>query len=247
MIIAIATPMYGGMCHGGYMSSILGLTFTLAEMGDSMSYPMVFNESIVTRARDQLVHRMLEDKEADGILFVDADTGFDPIAVALMIHSGKDFIGAVYPKKAINWDRVKQAVLNGEEDLEKYTGFFTGVIPENNQIKVTEPLKVDRIGTGLVYISRRVFEELMPTSRKYLDVTEFLGKRVDNELYQFFDMQFDSEGNLLGEDYHLCERWKSIGGEIYAAPWVDTIHYGSYGFSGSFARTVLSNIQSKES
>jgi hypothetical protein len=52
-------------------------------------------------------------------------------------------------------------------------------------------------------------------------------------------MQFDENGHLLGEDYYFCERWKSIGGEIYAAPWVDTVHYGNYGFAGSFAQTIM--------
>jgi len=239
MLVAIATPMYGGMCHGGYMHSVLPLSFTLAGMGDSMFYPSIHNESIITRARDALVYDMLQQKDADGILFVDADTGFDPIAVAEMIHSGKDFIGAIYPKKAINWEQVRTAALNGEEDLERYTGYFTGVVPANQEIKITEPMEVQRVGTGLVYISRRVFEELAPSCRKYKDITQHLGKKVERELTQFFDMQFDEHGELLGEDYYFCKRWTDIGGKIYAAPWVDTVHYGTYGFSGSFAQTIM--------
>jgi hypothetical protein len=239
MLIAIATPMYGGMCHGGYMHSVIPLSFTLAGMGDSLFYPVVSNESIITRGRDALVHDMLQNKEADGILFIDADTGFDPIAVADMVHSGKDFIGAIYPKKAINWEQVREAALNGEEDLEKYTGFFTGVVKPGQEIKITEPVKVERVGTGLVYISRKVFEELAPSCKTYKDVTQQNGKQVERELTQFFDMQFDENGHLLGEDYYFCERWKSIGGEIYAAPWVDTVHYGNYGFAGSFAQTIM--------
>lgn len=239
MLIAIATPMYGGMCHGGYMHSVIPLSFTLAGMGDSMFYPSIHNESIITRARDALVNDMLKHEDADGILFVDADTGFDPIAVAEMIHSGKDFIGAVYPKKSINWDQVRTAALNGEEDLEKYTGYFTGVIPSNKEIKITEPMEVERVGTGLVYISRRVFEEMAPSCKKYNDVTQHNGKHVKRELTQFFDMQFDEHGELLGEDYYLCKKWRDMGGQIFAAPWVDTVHYGTYGFSGSFAQTIM--------
>jgi len=239
MLIAIATPMYGGMCHGGYMHSVLPLSFTLASMGDSLFYPSIHNESIITRARDALVHDMLQHKDADGILFVDADTGFDPIAVADMIHSGKDFIGAIYPKKSINWEQVRAAALNGEEDLEKYTGYFTGRVPSNKEIKITEPMEVDRVGTGLVYISRRVFEEMAPNCRTYKDLTQHNGKHVERELTQFFDMQFDEHGQLLGEDYYLCKKWKEMGGEIYAAPWVDTVHYGTYGFAGSFAQTIM--------
>jgi len=239
MLIAIATPMFGGMCHAGYMHSVLPLSFTLAGMGDSMFYPVIINESIICRGRDALVHDMLQNKEADGILFIDADTGFDPIAVADMVHSGKDFIGAIYPKKAINWDQVREAALNGEKNLEKYTGFFTGAVAPNTEIKISEPLEVSRIGTGLVYISRKVFEELAPSCRTYKDVTQINGKQVEREVTQFFDTQFDDEGQLLGEDYYFCERWKSIGGKIYAAPWVDTTHYGTYGFSGSFAQTIM--------
>jgi len=241
MHIAIATPMYGGNCKGAYMHSVLPLSYALASRGDSVSYPIVYNESIITRARDSLVHEML-DSGADGILFVDADTSFDPLAVLDMIDSGKDVIGAIYPKKSINWNLVREAVLAGETDLAKYSGYFIGrSIPQGVGIKLDEPVAVDGVGTGLMYISRRVFEEMAPSCKTYKDVTTKNGQTIVRDITQFFDMQFNEHGELLGEDYYFCEKWKQMGGEVYAAPWVNTAHHGDYAFSGSFAEVLLLN------
>jgi hypothetical protein len=246
MHVAIATPMYGGNCKGEYMHSVMGLAFALASRGDYVSFPRSYNESIISMARDGLAYEFL-DSNADVLLFVDADTSFDVASVVKMIDSDKDIIGAIYPRKTLNWDLIKQAVLSGEEEhLEQLTGAFTGrTIPQGTEIKISEPVEVDAIGTGLMCIKRRVFEEMAPSSRKYIDYTVKYGMQVKRDLTQFFDNAFNEKGELLGEDYYFCSKWKELGGKIYAAPWVNTSHHGDYAFSGSFAETLIFNSKSK--
>jgi len=36
----------------------------------------------------------------------------------------------------------------------------------------------------------------------------------------------------LSEDYHFCNIYRKIGGKIYAAPWVQLAHIGTYCFEG---------------
>jgi hypothetical protein len=244
MHIVIATPMYGGNCKGAYMESVIDLTFALATRGDRITFSRVYNESLITRARNALAYEFLQT-DADAMLFIDADLAFNPQAVVKMIDSGKDLIGGIYPVKDINWPQVQHAAINGETDLVRYSGVFTANgIPTDTDIHISKPLQVNQVATGLMFITRTVFEQLAPNCRTYLDnntkggVVE--GKKVITE---FFNTDISEQGVLLSEDYYFCDQWRKIGGEVYAAPWINTIHFGDYGFSGSFAETLLYKSQ----
>ena len=60
----VATPMYGGLCHGTFATSLLMMvnTFTRARMGFTFAHMM--NESLITRARDSLAYDFLEMKDS---------------------------------------------------------------------------------------------------------------------------------------------------------------------------------------
>ncbi len=50
----IATPMYGGVCHGMYMKSSLDLQTLFMQYGIQSRFSFIFNESLITRARNYL-------------------------------------------------------------------------------------------------------------------------------------------------------------------------------------------------
>jgi hypothetical protein len=66
---------------------------------------------------------------------------------------------------------------------------------------------------------------------------------------EYFATSITPEGILLSEDYHFCRKYRELGGEVYAAPWVQVQHAGDYIFSGSFAATMdlLSQTGSSQS
>ena len=51
----VATPMYGGMAHGLYIKSCLDLQTTMSKYGVETKFSFLFNESLITRARNYLV------------------------------------------------------------------------------------------------------------------------------------------------------------------------------------------------
>ncbi len=55
----VATPMYGGMNHGLYMKSCLDLQTTMMRYGIEIKFSFLFNESLITRARNYLVDEFL--------------------------------------------------------------------------------------------------------------------------------------------------------------------------------------------
>jgi hypothetical protein len=59
---------------------------------------------------------------------------------------------------------------------------------------------------------------------------------VNDEIKEFFTTSIEPETqHLLSEDYHFCRTWRNNGGKIYAAPWVQLGHVGTYLFDGSLA------------
>ena len=58
--------------------------------------------------------------------------------------------------------------------------------------------------------------------------------RTPKVIKEFFATSIDKEsGNrLLSEDYHFCKIARDIGVKIWAAPWVNLKHCGTYNFEG---------------
>ena len=79
----VATPMYGGMCSGFYAQSMLQLKDqTAVKFPIIMSF--MFNESLITRARNALAHQFLKT-DATHLMFIDADIRFNPADIENMI------------------------------------------------------------------------------------------------------------------------------------------------------------------
>ena len=68
------------------------MNFTLETMA---------NESLVTRARNNLVAKCMANKQISHILFIDADVGFDVESIYKLIAHNKDIVGGIYPQENI--------------------------------------------------------------------------------------------------------------------------------------------------
>ena len=162
--IFVATPMYGGQCHGMYTKSSCDLATSATQYGMDIRFFYLFNESLITRARNYLVDEFLRSPYTH-LMFIDSDIHFNPQDVLTLAALDKDIVGAPYPKKCIAWEKVRNAVDAGladenPEKLEEYTGDFV-FNPANgtSEIKITDPVEVLEIGTGFMMVARSVFEK----------------------------------------------------------------------------------------
>ena len=57
--IFVATPMYGGQCSGMYTRSCIDLSNMGHKYGLDIKFFYIFNESLITRARNYLVDEFL--------------------------------------------------------------------------------------------------------------------------------------------------------------------------------------------
>lgn len=242
-VLFVATPMYGGLCTGGYTTGLLGMVQTFMQNNILMYYAHMQNESLITRARNRLAYDFLKS-DSTHLMFIDADISFHSQDIVHMVNADKDIICGLYPKKEINWLSVSKAVKDGVEpkDLHLHTGAFVvnlvGNVKEQQGL-LGEPMEIANGGTGFMLIKREVFEALKDKVPTYTnDMHLVVDQDIEKEkIHEFFDTSIDEESNrLLSEDYHFCKLARKHGFKVYAAPWATLVHSGTYNFAGTLTR-----------
>ena len=244
----VATPMYGGVNHGLHMKAGLDLQTVCMHYGLEVRFSFIFNESLITRARNYLVDEFLKT-ECTHMLFLDSDIYYNAVDVLDLLLRDQDVIGGPYPKKVINWNNVADAVKKNPDlpvkELENVVGDYVfNCVGGTTQIKVNEPLEVLEIGTGFMMIKRHVFakmKEAYPTLSFKPDFIGLADMDPSRYIHVFFDTMIDTTDSFTGggsdrylsEDYMFCQLWRKIGGKIYLCPWMRTQHIGTFAFTGN--------------
>ena len=240
--IFVATPMYGGMCAGFYAQSLLQAVPILKGQGIDTMVSFMFNESLITRARNAMAHGFMKS-DATHLMFIDADIKFNPADIAHMVNADKEIICGVYPKKEINWPSIREAIGAGvsDEDLKHYTGsFVVNLVDYGGEVTVpmNQPVEIWNGGTGFMLIKREVFEKLQDTVPVYRnDVKDLSGQLGSEYIKEYFATSIDETERLLSEDFHFCKIARDAGIKVWAAPWVNLAHVGTYTFEGQLLRS----------
>ena len=262
--LMVATPMYGGQCCGMYTKATADLAIACTQHGIPIKFYYLFNESLITRARNYCVDEFMRS-DCTHMMFIDSDIGFDYKDVLTCLHlcdpeEGKDVVTGCYPKKTIAWEKVKMAVDKGFADenphqLEHFIGDFVFNPTEGTQtFRVDEMVEIREGGTGFMCIHRSVFEKYAEAypELKYLPdharSAHFDGTR---EITAYFDTIIDpTSKRYLSEDYMFSQYARAIGLKVWMCPWMQLKHVGSYIFGGSIgamAAIQASPTASKES
>ena len=236
--VLVATPMYGGQCTGQYTISIINAINNLSVNNCETYLANITNESLITRARNELVRMFLEDSKCTHIMFIDADMQFSAEAVYKLVEHDEDVVGGLYPKKVINWKALQTAANQGIENIKSFAGDYVINFPHGvNTIQKNSKglVKVRHAGTGFMLVKRKVFERLSNHVPTYRTCTkkDSRGDFLKPLTKQFFDTSIDETGCLLSEDYHFCALWRKHGGKVYASTKLKFNHIGTHIFGGS--------------
>lgn len=224
-LILVATPCFGGMVSQGYMLSVIRLMSYAKAAGFDVSLSLLGYDALISRARSTLVATFLDNPSASHLLFVDGDISFEPQQVERLFRLQKDFTGALYPLKSIDWDFIPQRCVERGESVQQAGDFVTATY----------------VGGGFQMIRRGAIEKMKGAypethfrrtqSMPMTGVRREVGQSAN--LFALFDCIIEPEtGAYLSEDYSFCLRWRRIGGDI----WIDTAskltHTGPYEFVG---------------
>lgn len=193
------------MIHEAHFRSCLNLKESLLQGGVGHDWLTGRNESLVTRARNEMTASFLKTSHTH-MMWLDADIEFDPEDVAKIWQMDADVGVGIYcmKKKAEQW---YAAWIDGKlvKDLDQFSG----------------PVEVDYAGTGFMMIRRNVIEALVEKSGSYEGP---MG--TTPALY----MTPIEDGVFLSEDYFFCKRAREAGFKIMADPSVRLIHWGQFPF-----------------
>ena len=256
--IFIATPMYGGNCTGMFSKACIDLATMCANYGVETRFFFIFNESLITRARNYLVDEFLRAEGFTHLMFIDSDIHFDPrdvLSLAVLCDDDKPIIGGPYGKKCIAWEKIRRAVDIGiadeePDELAKFTGDFVfNPVLGTKEMKVNEPVEVLEIGTGFMMVKRDVFDDwkkAFPQFHYKPDHNRSQFFKGDRYIHAYFDTVIDNDAYMpggesggsdryLSEDYMFCQLSRKIGKKIFLCPWMRLGHVGSYVFDGTMA------------
>jgi hypothetical protein len=239
----IATPMYGGQCYGFYTQSILQLQTACKERGMDLSFSFMFNESLIQRARNALTLAFLKTN-ATHMMFIDADIRFNPMDIFPMIEADRDILCGIYPKKEINWLTVRNAMANNvpQDQLKHHTGaFVVNLVDYKPEITVpiNQPVEIWNGGTGFMLIKREVLEGMKDKLPTYTNNVMDLSQQMkEDPITEYFATSIEAETNiLLSEDYYFCKKAREQGYKVWAAPWAQLAHIGTYAFEGQLLQS----------
>ncbi|HLN25645.1 MAG TPA: hypothetical protein VK558_16845 [Patescibacteria group bacterium] len=244
--LVIGTPCYGGNVTHYYMISALNLQQACAQRNIRLTFKLLGNDSLVTRARNLIVSQFLDDPTATHLMFIDADIGFSPDQVFALLDFNHEVAGGVYPMKTLNWPVIAaQARAEAPNLKSSALHYVVDFLDPKNITPSGSFVQVRHIGTGFLLIKRYVFERMAAEYPQLKFNGSDLGANSDlnsPNTYALFDCMIDPDnGAYLSEDYTFCRRWAAMGGEVWANMTSRLVHVGAMPFEGDL-QSMLANF-----
>ena len=254
----ILTPCYGSLCFVNYVKCIMATKDLLSKFNIPLEIEFCRNDSLVSRARNNLVAKAMNDKDCTHIMFIDTDITWDPVDILKLLVSNKCLSGGVYPLKHYFWERLTK----GENTIKEWitrknaSQFSEAISNENviqhnllkyninyidNVLNVDANLaKVKHLATGFMMFKREVIEKMAQAypHTKYTDDVGFLSGSQNDYAYALFDCGVEDD-HYFSEDWMFCHRWTQMGGNIYVNVAINLTHTGNEDFHGCYLSSII--------
>jgi hypothetical protein len=260
----ILTPCFGSVCYVSYVKSLMSTIQFFRTVNFPLQIEFCRNDSLVSRARNNLIARAMTDETATHFMFIDNDISWDPNDIIKLILSDKDLIGGIYPLKNYNWSKIVKNPMNpyetdlvgsiikrknnsqlkdmiSDEEMVKYNLLRYNINYKDSVLQITNnTAKVKHIATGFMLIKRNVITNMQKAfpSTKYVDDVNFLTPDENANAYALFDCGVE-EGHYFSEDWLFCDRWEKMGGEIYIDVTINLVHTGIEDYHGCYISTII--------
>ena len=256
--VRLLTPCYGSQVYVNYVTSLMH-TVELFRLCDvPLVVDLCKNDSLVPRARNNLLAKAMSDPATTHVLFIDADITWNPADVLRLLLSDKEVVGGIYPLKSYQWGKllkskdvvdtmlhrhnasaVRSAVTQTEfirQNMVKYNVNFL-----STQLNVVNSIaEVRHIPTGFMMIQRGAIEKMQRAypDTKYVDDVQYLQGAENDHAFALFDTGVQN-GHYYSEDWMFCERWMNIQGSIHADIGIPLMHTGPEDYAGLILSSLV--------
>ena len=239
--ILIATPVAGGVVTHDYLHGVQQFQKRCTELGWSTIH-VTQPDGLVTRSRNSFASIVVRDESITHLLMLDADVVVPATGLERLVRSGHDFVGSCIPLRNFNWDRAKEMTA-GHADVPvehmrllatEYAVWYLG----DTATPIDGFIPVRAIGSASMLISREALVKLSESDLVQHAVRGLHAADGQEEGWTFFDPFVDADGNYLSEDYALCDRWRQLGGDVWADLETATWHIGPVIVPGDIAGSL---------
>lgn len=232
--IRLATPMYGGKVMGNYELSMAETMRWSGILGLDVVPIHIFGATYIQVGRNYLANDFWGSKGTH-LVFLDADNGWkvnNLFELILCTADNRDIVAGLYPRRQINWEAVRKAVLAGvpADMLEHCSGDFPMHPLAGHDIAIgDEPQKVLSMPTGFMCITRKCLETYVqafperkttPGNPGHFGIEFFRAEVVDSN----GSRGWDSEDNIF------CKDMLKLGINTWLCPWMNVSHFGEHNF-----------------
>ena len=228
MKILIAIPAYGGHVCEKTLTGVYETTRDLVRRNISVELITVVNDSLIPQARSNLANFFYHNTDATHLLWVDADIGFHGEDVQKLMELDTDFAAATYPKKVLP---LRYSCALPKE----------GVVWNSDHTAI----EVSRVGSGFVLLTKAVFKRVAEhfPELQYAPRSESrqISQKEKEASFHYYETSKDKSGQLIGEDYAFCDRFRQSGGTIWMRPDITLSHVGSHVFTGGSLSDILAS------
>lgn len=218
-----ATPVYDG-AKPPYVASLWGLAAQMGRLGVDAVLQLL-GESLITRARNRLVMRFLEDETRTHLFWIDSDIGFSVEAVLRLLLADRDVVAGVYPLKRYNEDGSLSYPFNPIDGRLKADGEGFAAVAE-------APTGFMCVKREVIYKMMAAYPELQYTPEARPEDEAMSDKRASLH-WRLFDTMVDPKTRrFLSEDYAFCQRWRVMGGDVFIDLHSKLQHEGRHVYQG---------------
>lgn len=262
--VYILTPCYASLCYVNYILCLLATKELFEKYNIGFKVEFCKNDSLVSRARNNLIAKAMANPLMTHMIFIDADITWVPIDILKLIIADKPLVGGLYPLKNYNWSALitdkknpynsnpVQSLINkknqsqfkdliDDESMIQYNLLKYNVNYLSNTISIEKNLtQVKHLATGFMMMQRCIIEKMSQAfpSTKYVDDVGFLRNNENDFAYALFDCGVE-EGHYFSEDWLFCHRWTKMGGEIYIDVSIALSHTGTEDYKGNYLATLI--------
>ncbi|HET9843819.1 MAG TPA: hypothetical protein VFP93_04105 [Gammaproteobacteria bacterium] len=240
--ILLATPCHQGMCHAQYASSLAETVLLLYKSNAITIQPkFLFEEPLISRARNILCAYFLAEPSFTHLLFIDADIQWKPSDILRLINHNKPIIAATYPKKSIHWERINTfffKIANHIEDKKTLKNFILSYLLDfavsftDMQVTKDGLCEVNSLANGFLLIQRQTLDLMIKS--KMVHKTSFLDTEfahLNTFAYNFFDYEH-GENIYDAQEEYFSYQWRKGGGKLYLDLSILLTRMGDLPFAG---------------
>jgi hypothetical protein len=241
-----------------YTESLLQTMFMCKDLGITATIHFCRNDSLVSRARNNLIAKAMNIPTATHFLFIDADITWSPFDILKLLVADKPIVGGIYPIKNYEFDKLAKnpnaisEILKRKAQSQLKEAFSNKEYVQTNMVRYNinhssnmleidnNLIKVKHLATGFMLIKRTVIDLMSKAfpQTKYVDDVSFLSGKENDFAFALFDCGVE-DGHYFSEDWMFCHRWQKMGGFVYADVTINLDHTGVETYKGSFISSLM--------